>query len=194
MSDRIAEAARVLSDGGMVAFPTESTYGLGVDALSLPALERLFALKGREPGKPPPILISDEAMLELLVARVPPRARQLMARFWPGPLTLVLPARADLPEPLVSDGGVGVRHSPQAMANALVAAFGRPVTATSANLSGQPAAVEAAEVRAIFGGALHVLDGGRAPGAQPSTVARVADDGTLTILRAGALDPARLSE
>jgi len=184
----------VLANGGAVAFPTESTYGIGVDALCLPALERLFALKGREPGKPPPILISDPAMLELLVARVPERARRLMARFWPGPLTLVLPARAGLPEPLVSDGGVGVRRSPHALATQLVAAFGRPVTATSANLSGQPAAVEAAEVRAVFGAELHILDGGRAPGAPPSTVARVADDGTLTILRAGALDPARLSE
>lgn len=184
----------MLAAGGAVAFPTESTYGIGVDALSPAALERLFALKGREPGKPPPILISDDAMLELLVARVPERARRLMARFWPGPLTLVLPARAGLPEPLVSDGGVGVRRSPHPLAAQLVAAFGGPVTATSANLSGQPAAVEAAEVRAVFGDRLHVLDGGRAPGAPPSTVARVGDDGTLTILRAGALDPARLSE
>ena len=130
-----------MSRGEIVAFPTESSYGLGVDALSSHALERLFALKRREPGKPPPILISDDRMLELLVAHVPPRARELMARFWPGPLTLVLPARPGLPASLVSDGGVGVRRSPHPLADALVAAFGGPVTATSANLSGRPAAL-----------------------------------------------------
>jgi L-threonylcarbamoyladenylate synthase len=194
MDRRIAEATAALSRGEIVGFPTESTYGLGVDALSETALERLFVLKGREPGKPPPILISDEAMLKLLVATVPPRARQLMERFWPGPLTLVLPARPGLPEALLADGQVGVRHSPHPIADALVRAFGRPVTATSANRSGAPPAVAADEVRAIFGDAVQVLDGGPAPGAPPSTVARVSESGELWILRAGALDPALLPE
>jgi L-threonylcarbamoyladenylate synthase len=190
MRERIAEAAAALSRGEIVAFPTESSYGLGVNALSSRALLALFALKGREPGKPPPILISDEAMLKLLVTRVPARARQLMARFWPGPLTLVLPALPSLPEPLVAEGGVGVRRSPHPIADELVRVFGGPVTATSANLSGQPAALRADEIRLP----VHILDGGPAPGAPPSTVVRVADDGTLTILRKGALDPARLTE
>jgi L-threonylcarbamoyladenylate synthase len=190
MTDRIAEAARALASGQVVAFPTESSYGLGVDALSERALFALFAIKGRDAGKPPPILISDEAMLKLLVARVPPRARELMARFWPGPLTLVLPALASLPPALVSDGGVGVRRSPHPIADALVRQFGGPVTATSANLQGQPPAFHAGEIRLP----VHILDGGPAPGAPPSTVARVADDGTVTILRAGALDPALLTE
>jgi L-threonylcarbamoyladenylate synthase len=194
MTDRIAEAAAALSRGEIVGFPTESSYGLGVNALSSQALAALFALKGREPGKPPPILISDEAMLKLLVARVPEKARQLMARFWPGPLTLVLPALPSLPEALVVDGGVGVRRSPHPVADALVARFGGPVTATSANPSGAPAAHQAAAVAAMFGDRVHVLDGGDAPGAPPSTVARIGDDGTVTILRAGALDPARLTE
>jgi L-threonylcarbamoyladenylate synthase len=194
MDERIAEAAAALSRGEIVAFPTESSYGLGVNALSSQALSRLFALKGREPGKPPPILISDEAMLKLLVARVPPRARELMARFWPGPLTLVLPALPSLPEALVMDGGVGIRRSPHPVADALVARFGGPVTATSANPSGSPAAHNASQAAAMFGDRVHLLDGGDAPGALPSTVARVGDDGVITILRAGALDPARLTE
>jgi L-threonylcarbamoyladenylate synthase len=194
MDDRIAEAAAALAAGQIVAFPTESSYGLGVDALSADALARLFALKGREPGKPPPLLISDENMLDQLAARVPARARELMARFWPGPLTLVLPAHPHLPEALVSDGGVGVRVSPHPVAHALVAAFGRPVTATSANPSGTPAALRASEVFAMFGARIHLLDGGAAPGAPPSTVVRVSDAGDLTILRAGALDPAELKE
>ena len=194
MRERIAEAVAQLSRGAIVGIPTESTYGLAVDALSADALERLFALKSREPGKPPPILISDEAMLNLLVERVPEKARQLMARFWPGPLTLVLPARANLPEALVLHGGIGVRRSPHPIADALTAAFGRPITATSANPSGQPAAVRASQVKDYFGDSVHILDGGDAPAAPPSTVARVDDSGKITILRAGALDPARLQE
>src|SRR6185436_19457703 len=106
MTDRIAEAKAALARGEVVGFPTESSYGLAVNALSSHALSRLFALKGRDAGKPPPILISDEAMLKLLVAHVPDRARALIARFWPGPLTLVLPALPSLPEALVADGGV----------------------------------------------------------------------------------------
>jgi L-threonylcarbamoyladenylate synthase len=187
-------AVEALRRGEVVAFPTESSYGLGVDALAPAALARLFAVKAREPGKPPPVLIADDAMLARLVARVPPRAHELMARFWPGPLTLVLPARPELPPPLVSDGGVGVRRSPHPLADALVRAFGGPLTATSANLAGQPPALRPDEVRAAFGAAVLLLDGGDAPGAPPSTVARVADDGAITVLRAGALDPARLTE
>jgi L-threonylcarbamoyladenylate synthase len=181
-----------LRRGEIVAFPTESSYGLAVDALSEPALARLFALKEREPGKPPPLLVDGESMLARLVERVPARARELMAKHWPGPLTLVLPARAGLPEPLVLEGGVGARKSPHPIADALCEALGAPLTATSANLSGAPPAMTAAEVRAAFGDRVHVLDGGRAGGGKPSTVVRVADDGTLTILRAGAIDPAQL--
>jgi L-threonylcarbamoyladenylate synthase len=187
----IDQAAAALRRGEIVAFPTESSWGLGVDACSATALERLFALKDREPGKPPPLLVDGRAMVERLVARVPPRAAELMDRFWPGALTLVLPARAELPAPLVLDGGVGVRHSPHSLATALVTAFGSPVTATSANLSGHPAAMTAAEVRAAFGDRVFVLDGD-AGGAAPSTVVRVGDDGTLTVLRRGAIDPSLL--
>src|SRR5262245_5678677 len=172
MHKRIADAAVALSRGEIVGFPTESSYGLGVDALSPVALSALFALKGRDAGKPPPILISDEAMLKLLVARVPARARELMARFWPGPLTLVLPAVPSLPPQLGADGGVGVPPSPHAVADALVGRFGGPGTATAATLSGEPAAMSAAEIRLP----VHILDGGPAPGAPPSIVARVADD------------------
>jgi L-threonylcarbamoyladenylate synthase len=191
-ADDTVAAARALARGEIVAFATESSYGLGVDARAPAALERLFALKGRGPQKPPPLLVADEAMVALLAARVPPRARALMARFWPGLLTLVLPARDDLPTALVHDGGVGVRRSAHPSASALVRAFGAPITATSANRSGEAPAHTAAEARALFGAALHVLDGGPAGGAAPSTVVRVADDGTLEILRAGAIDPALL--
>jgi len=188
----LAPFVAALRRGEIVAFPTESSYGLAVDARSPEALERLFALKGREPGKPPPLLVDGAAMLALLVTSVPARAQALIAKHWPGPLTLVLPAQPELPEPLVLDGGVGARQSPHAIANALCQAFGAPITATSANPSGRPPAMTAEETHAWFGDAVHILDGGRAGGGKPSTVARVNADGTLTILRAGAIDPAQI--
>jgi L-threonylcarbamoyladenylate synthase len=187
----LAPFVETLRRGEIVAFPTESSYGLAVDARSEAALTRLFSIKGREPGKPPPVLVASERMLESLVAHVPARARALVGRHWPGPLTLVLPARPELPEALVLDGGVGVRRSPHPVADALCAAFG-PITATSANHSGQPAAITADEVRAAFGDRVHLLDGGRAGGGKPSTVVRVDEDGHLTIVRAGAIDSSQL--
>ena len=143
----------------MVAYPTETFYGLGVDAFDAAALERLRALKGRG-EKAISLLIDGEAMLARLCAEVPPRARALMARHWPGALTLALPARPGLPEALVSDGCVAVRQSPHPVARALVAGFGGPVTTTSANRSGEPPATTAAAVRAALGDGCHVLDGG----------------------------------
>jgi L-threonylcarbamoyladenylate synthase len=175
----------------VVALPTESSFGLAVDARSPAALAALFALKQREPAKPPPLLVDGVEMLPMVVKTIPSRAKGLMANHWPGPLTLVLPARDDLPAAVVADGGVGVRHSPHALATALVRAFGAPLTATSANLAGAPPAMSAAEVRAIFGARVHVVPGAAGGGA-PSTVVRVADDGTLTVVRRGAIDPSRL--
>lgn len=187
----IEEAAAALRSGEVVALPTESSYGLAVDARSETALARLFALKAREAGKPPPLLVASEEMARSLAARVPERARALIERFWPGPLTLVLPAQAGLPEAIVLGGGVGMRRSPHPIADGLVRAFGGPITATSCNLAGQPPAFTAGEARAIFGSAVKILEGDAGRGA-PSTVVRVSDDGALTVLRAGAIDPAQL--
>jgi L-threonylcarbamoyladenylate synthase len=178
-----AAALAVLRAGGVVAMPTESSYGLAVDALDERALVRLAEVKRRPIDKPPPILIADEAMLERLVAHVPAPARALMARHWPGPLTLVLPAREGLPSAIVSEGSVGARLSPHPIATALVRAFGGPLTATSANLAGAAPALTA-EAAALEGVAL-VLDGGAAEGAPPSTVARLFPDGRIEILRRG---------
>lgn len=185
MSDDVAAAVAALRRGDVVAYPTETFYGLGVDAFSPAALERLRALKGRG-EKAVSVLIDGEAMLARLCADVPPRARALMARHWPGALTLALPARPGLPEALVLDGCVAVRQSPHPLARALVAGFGGPVTTTSANRAGEPAATTAAAVRAALGDGCHVLDGGATVGGAPSTLARVRGD-TVEILRAGAI-------
>ncbi len=176
-------AVAALRRGEVVAFPTESSYGLAVDARSRPALEKLFVVKGREAGKPPPILVDGEAMARTLVVAISPVAAQLIARHWPGALTLALPALPSLPPPIVSEGFVAVRWSPHPVATALVKAFGAPITATSANLSGTPPAHDAAA--AAIPGVACVVDGGPTQGAPPSTLARVHDDGRIEILRPG---------
>ena len=170
----------------MVAYPTETFYGLGVDAFSEAALERLRAVKGRG-EKAISVLIDGEAMLARLCAEVPPLAADLMRRHLPGALTIALPARAGLPAALVSDGFVAVRQSPHPLARALVTRFGGPVTTTSANRAGEPPATTSAAVTAALGSGCHLLDGGPTAGGAPSTLVRVRGD-AVEILRHGAVD------
>jgi len=170
----------------VVAYPTETFYGLGVDAFDAAALERLRALKGRG-EKAVSMLIDGQAMLDRLCADIPPRAAELMRRYWPGALTIALPARPGLPAALVSDGCVAVRQSPHPLARALVAGFGGPVTSTSANRAGEPPATTAAAVTAALGTACHLLDGGPTAGGAPSTLVRVRG-AEVEILRPGAVE------
>ncbi len=183
----------VLRRGGVVAFPTETYYGLAVDPFNPAALDRLFAVKRRQQHKPILVLISTTAQLPLLAREVPAPFGPLVERFWPGPLTLVLPCRSDLPKRLTGGTGtVGVRISPHPVAEQLLAAFGGPLTATSANLSGEPAATTAAEVRADFGAAIDwVVDGGITPGGKGSTLVGCRE-GRLALLRDGVVPFDRL--
>lgn len=183
----VSAAARALAGGQIVAYPTETYYGLGVDALDEAALARLIALKGRGAEKGISVLVVGQAMLARVCADIPARVRALMAAHWPGPLTLALPARPGLPGALVVDGCVAVRESPHPIARALVSAFGGPVTTTSANRSGEPPATSAAVVAQALGAGCHVLDGGDTPGGAPSTLARVRGD-RVEVLRRGAVD------
>ncbi|PYN18422.1 MAG: threonylcarbamoyl-AMP synthase [Candidatus Rokuibacteriota bacterium] len=184
----VEAAAAVLRADGLVAFPTETFYGLGAAALRPAAVRRIFDVKGRPEGKPLLVLVDSIAMVERLTTDVPPRARALMDRYWPGALTLVLRARADVPfEITAGSGTIGVRLSAHAVARALVTALGGPVTAPSANLSGRPAPTTAAEAVAAFGDALPlVLDGGATQGGRPSTVLDVTVD-PPRVIRAGAV-------
>jgi L-threonylcarbamoyladenylate synthase len=184
LGEDIAAGVAALARGEVIGFPTETFYGLGVDALDPSALERLRARKGRGAEKAISVLVT-EAMLEAVVAEVSPAARALMAAHWPGPLTLALPARPGLPEGLVMEGCVAVRWSPHPVAQALLEGLGRPLTATSANPAGAPPPTTAAGVRAYFAGCL-VVDGGETPGGQPSTLARVRGE-VVEVLRAGAV-------
>lgn len=177
-----------LRRGEVVAYPTETFYGLGVDALDAAALERLRALKGKGRGeKAISVLIEGDAMLARLCAEIPLRAVELMRRHWPGALTIALPARDGLPPALLSDGCVAVRQSSHPLARALVVALGGPLTTTSANPAGGPPPTNAEAVRAVLGDACQILDGGPTTGGAPSTLIRIRGD-RLEVLRRGAIE------
>ena len=184
-ASEIERAARALDAGELVVFPTETLYGVGCHALRSDALARLRHVKQREAEKGIAVIVGDRAQLSLLSEDVSPAARRLMERFWPGPLTLLLPARPGLPHPLVRDGLVGVRLSSSPTARALAVAIGAPLAAPSANPAGAEPARDIAAARAYFGGAVAVyLDAGIVAG-PPSTLV---DPGPpLRILRAGAV-------
>jgi L-threonylcarbamoyladenylate synthase len=186
------DAAAVLATGGLVVFPTESVYGLGADATSARAVDALVAARGRETGKPILVVASDVAMVTAVAAELSAVARRLAARFWPGPLTLVLPARAGLPAPLTAGTDtIGVRVPAHATARALAARLGRPVTAPSANPPGATPARTIAEARGYFGDRIGAyLDGGRCDGAASTVVAIEAE--RVRIVRAGPVDEAAI--
>ncbi|MDA8202377.1 MAG: L-threonylcarbamoyladenylate synthase [Chloroflexi bacterium] len=189
----IAEAVSALRAGRLVAVPTETVYGVAC-LLDAAAIERLLDAKRRPPSKGITLLVDDIAQAAS-VAEMSPAARRLAERHWPGPLTLVLPVRADvsLPESLTGEtGAIGCRvpdhPAPRALARALARALG-PIPLTSANLSGAPDARDAAEVVRQLGASLAVvLDDGPSPGGVPSTVVRFRDAGApLELLRQGAI-------
>jgi L-threonylcarbamoyladenylate synthase len=187
-SASIALAATVLRSGGLVAFPTETVYGLGANALDAAAVERIYAAKGR-PQYNPLIVHVASAEQVLDVARdFDERARQLAARFWPGPLTLVLPKRNEIPESVTAGlPSVGVRVPSHSVAQALLRAARIPVAAPSANRSTQLSPTTAAHVAKSLGDAVDlILDGGPTTVGIESTVVDLTSDGA-TLLRPGVI-------
>jgi len=184
--DDVEHAIAALGRGGIVVYPTETFYGLGARALDARGVAAVAALKGRDAGKPIAVIVGDVSQVECIVARVPALARRLIARWWPGPLTLVLPARGDLPPELTAGTGtIGVRVSSHPVARALAA--GGPLTATSANPGGMPSARDIATARAYFGEHVEVyVDRGTLAGEVGSTVLVVGDD-SARVVRAGAV-------
>jgi L-threonylcarbamoyladenylate synthase len=137
-ADLIDTAVGILERGGVIAFPTGSLYGLGADALNAGAVDRVFAVKKRAPDKALLILVPDRKVVFKLADEVPPAAKRLMDRFWPGQVTIVFTALPGLPPNLTAGTGrIGIRLPGHPVARALVETFGRPITGTSANLSGQ---------------------------------------------------------
>ena len=179
-------ATKRLREGGIVIYPTETFYGIGA-VLSRPeALSRLASLKGRKSEKPLPVIVAGEDEARALWKEVPPLVEGLMKRFWPGPLTIVLPARAGLPFEVAPHGAIGVRVSSNEIARALAKSAGA-IVATSANLAGQRECTRVAEIDPSLRGEVDaVVDVGETVGGRPSTVVTV-EEGKLTVLREGAV-------
>jgi L-threonylcarbamoyladenylate synthase len=177
--DLVAEAARIFSGGGLVAFPTETVYGLAADATSKTAIDRLNRVKGRPPEKPYSLHLHDAAQLREFVDTVPPLAARLIERFWPGPLTIVM---------LGKDGKtVGFRLPNHPVARLFLRLCGRAVVAPSANRSGFAPPTDGKEVLAALDGQFDcLLDAGPTPLGRESTVVSVVG-GQLEILREGAI-------
>jgi len=192
-AENLTDAVAALKRGEVIVYPTETLYGLGADALNGAAVEKVFQLKGREPGNPIPVLVADREMLGALVAVIPPLAEKLMARFWPGPLTLVLPAGKNIsPALLNADGGIGVRISSEPVATGLVRALGRPLTATSANPSGLTPARTVQQAKNYFAGAIDLfIDAGELTSRTGSTVVEIGTD-TVRIIREGEIGKSEL--
>lgn len=191
----IISATAALKRGDVIAFPTETLYGLGADALNPTAVEKVFQLKSRASQNPIPVLVADREMLLSLVVTIPSLAEKLISRFWPGPLTIILPARSDIPRPLINgSGGIGVRISSQPIATELVKVLGRPLTATSANPSGRPPARTVQQAKDYFSDQINIyVDGGKLASKTGSTVVEILGD-ALRIIRAGDIDRSILED
>ena len=167
----IHRAVRFLQTGGVVAFPTETFYGLAVDATNSDAIERIFRIKGRTFRNPIALITGSKNDISGLVTEIPDVAQKLMQTFWPGPLTLLFTASPQIrPRLTAGTGRIGIRVSSHPIADCLANRLGGPITATSANLSGAAECTTAAEVLAILGDQVDlVIDGGPVPGGKGST-------------------------
>ncbi|MBT3994608.1 MAG: threonylcarbamoyl-AMP synthase [Chloroflexi bacterium] len=185
----LASAVQAIKHGDVIAFPTDTYFALGADGLNPNAVERVFATKGRNPGTPVPLLVRDSVMAESLCREFPEPLRKLADHFWPGALTIVLPASGDVPTVVTaSTGTVGVRVPDHAIARKIIELAGVPVTGTSCNLTGRDPVKEAIVVEQIFGDTIAgCVDGLCGDSTAPSTVVSYVD-GEIVLLRTGAID------
>jgi len=189
-AEEIAIAAAALRKGELVVFPTETFYAIGADPKQANALAAIARAKGRDQEKTIALIAADAFSAFGVARQIPANARWLAEAFWPGPLTVVLPARAGLNEALLGpNGGIGVRVSPHPVARSLAREVGGLLTATSANLSGEPPARTLTQARRSLGAQISVyVEGGALGSDAPSTVVEFDEDGGWRILRAGAID------
>lgn len=188
MSDAAWHSAkRMISRGDLVAFPTDTVYGLACDPYNAGAIQRIYRAKGRGVHKALPLLLADVYSMYNFADNVPQLAALLARTFWPGALTLVVPRRSSLPDVLGQGSTIGVRVPDHAHLRSLIQSCGGALAATSANLSGEPDALTAQQVEAYLGDTVQlIIDGGPSPGALPSTVVDCTAD-PPAILRAGFL-------
>jgi L-threonylcarbamoyladenylate synthase len=184
----LTRAAEILAGGGVIAYPTETFYGLGADATNEKAIEKIFAVKGRNFKNPISLIIGQADDIYPLVQDVPETAKKLMTAFWPGALTIIFSA-ADKISPLLTAGSgkIGLRVSSHPGAQGIVQKLKRPLTATSANLSGAPECTRASEVAEQLGDKIDaIIDLGNTPGTKGSTIIDVTCTPPV-ILREGAI-------
>lgn len=188
-------AIEIFRSGGIIAYPTETFYGLCVDPFNREAVDALYRLKGRPSASPIPLIIGSADMLGLVAEDVTPLAKALIERFWPGPLTLVLKAKKELPDALTaSTGTIGVRLSGSGAARRLSMMLSSPITSTSANPSGKRPPVSSSEVLGYFGGSIDLLiDGGVLGGAKGSTIVDARGD-LPVIIREGEIPSTELTD
>lgn len=183
----IARAAAALRAGALVAYPTDTVFGLGAHLFMPEAVARIYRVKGREEDKPIAVLLAEVGDLDRVAANVPKGARLLGERYWPGALTLVLPAREEIPRVVLAGGTtIGVRAPDHAVARALIAATGVPLATTSANRSGERSPTTTEQVLEQLDGLVEFVVSGHCPGGVESTVVSLAVD-PPAILRVGAI-------
>lgn len=184
----LQKAVVILRQGGVIVFPTETTYGLGCDPRNASAVRRVFEIKGRDLRKPLLLVAGSWVQVER-VAHLSANTKRFVERHWPGPLTLILPVReeAGLVSGVAVKGEVAIRYSSSSTVRRLARRFGFPIVATSANISGQLAGRSAESVRSVGLKIDEVLDGGTLPRRRPSTVARIHEDGAVEVIRQGSI-------
>jgi L-threonylcarbamoyladenylate synthase len=181
----IEKGVKILKKGGMIAFPTDTVYGLGADAFNSGAVDRVYETKNRPKHQQRPLLIADTSELTAMADPIPGIAWFLAERFWPGGLTLVLPKADSLPAYLAPESSIAVRVPNHPICLALIQRLGNPIIGTSANISGEPAALTADEVGQKLGGKIDfIINGGKCPASEESTVVDVTREPPV-ILRQG---------
>jgi L-threonylcarbamoyladenylate synthase len=193
LTEQIGIAAQILKDGGIVAYPTDTVYGLGANARIAKAVNLIYKVKQRPLNLPLPILLADKSDLEKWVNSVPGIANALIARFWPGALTLVLESKRSLPA-IAGTSTIAIRIPAHPVPLALIKMIGSPLIGTSANISGQPNTLTASEVKAQLEDRIDfIIDGGPCPGGLESTVVDVTGSKPI-ILRRGAIPESDIIE
>ncbi len=193
--EELKPAAQAIQHGRVVAFPTDTFYGLGADPFNLSAIERVYQIKGRPRSKPLLLLIDKIEQAKMLTAEIPDTFAEIAKEFWPGPLTIVLRASDRLPLKVTGGtGNIGLRLPACKLARSLIRSSGTPLTATSANLSTLPSCSSASQVLGQIGGRVDVIvDGGAVPANKPSTVIDLTGP-KMQVIREGAIRSIQLKK
>ena len=194
LQEQVENGVKILKQGGILAFPTDTVYGLGADAFNPQAVQRIYEVKKRPKQLAFPLLIADMSQLAAVAEPISGIACSLARHFWPGGLTLVLPKAASLPDYLATGTSIAVRVPDHPICLALIRCLGKPIIGTSANITGRPATLTADEVRQQLGDKVDlIIDGGKCPCGSESTIVDVTHE-VPVILRQGIIPADEIEE